>query len=214
MSESRCQIDAMLFKPVPGGFVYRAPNPWIFGRADHYLVDERQKAELLATLVAPRPLLRLAAVAAGVLVWGAAMGTLGWAVSGHPDPTVGDAAIMLGATFAALFLAPHLALRRKLRRVQPILAAATRTTAVITSREIRVAMRKTTSFKTAVFVMAMSAFAGAAQIVSLVVRNPRHPLFSDVQSDLSVLLLVLCAVMVVRYGALALGKARRTQAAA
>src|SRR5580693_7314394 len=99
MSESRRQIDAMLFKPVPGGFIYRAPNPWIFGRADHYVVNEQQKAEVLGMLVAPRPLLRLAAIVAGALLWGAAMGTVGWAFSGHEDPTFGDAVIMIVMTF-------------------------------------------------------------------------------------------------------------------
>ena len=38
-------------------------------------------------------------------------------------------------------------------------------------------------------------------------------LFSDVQSDLSLFLLVFCAIMVVRYVALAIGKVRQTQAA-
>jgi hypothetical protein len=212
MSESRRQIDAMLFKPVPGGFIYRAPNPWIFGRADHYIVNEQQKAELLGMLVAPRPLLRLTVIVAAVMAWGVAMGTFGWIFSGHEDPTAGDAVIMILMTFAALFLALHLALRRKLRRMQPILAAATPTTAAITSNEIRAAIRKTTSFKTAVVVAAMSAFGCAAQIFSLVIRNARHPLLSDVQSDLSVFLLVLCAVMAVRYLALAIGKVRQTQA--
>ena len=59
----------------------------------------------------------------------------------------------------------------------------------------------------------MSAFGCAAQIFSLVIRNSRHPLFSDVQSDLSLFLLVFCAIMVVRYVALAIGKVRQTQAA-
>src|SRR6201999_1655467 len=103
-------------------------------------------------LVAPHPLRRLAVIVAGVLAWGAAMGTVGWAFSGHEDPTVGDMVIMIVTTVAVMFLAMHLALRRKLRRVQPILAAATPTTAAITSGDICAAMRKTTSLKTAVIV--------------------------------------------------------------
>src|SRR5262249_22217747 len=157
MSETRRQIDAMLFKPVPGGFIYRAPNPWIFGRADHYVVNEQQKAELLGMLVARRPLLRIAVIIAGVLLWGVAIGTVGWAFAGHEDPTAGDVVIMVIATLAALFLALHLALRHKLRRVEPILAAATRTTATIMSGEIRAAISRTTSLKTALVVVALSA---------------------------------------------------------
>jgi MFS family permease len=36
----------IVFKPVAGGYIYRAPNPWLFGRGPHYRVDEAQKAEL------------------------------------------------------------------------------------------------------------------------------------------------------------------------
>ncbi len=214
MSESRRQIDAMLFKPVPGGFIYRAPNPWIFGRADHYIVNEQQKGDLLGMLVAPRPLLRLTVIFVGLLLWALAMATVGWAFSGHEDPTAGDVVIMIVMTFAALFLALHLALRHKLRRMQPILAAATRTTAAISPSEISAAIKTTTSFKSAIIVVATSAFGCAAQIFSLVVRNPRHPLFSDVQSNLSIFLLILCAFLMVRYSALAIGKVRQTRAMA
>ena len=150
----------------------------------------------------------------GVLLWGAAMGTIGWAFSGHEDPTVGDAVIMILVTFAALFLALHLTLRNKLRRMQPILAAATPTTAVITSGDIHAAIRKTTSFKSAMVGGAMCAFGCAAQIFSLVISNARHPLFSDVQSGLSVFLLVMCAILAARYFALAIGKVRQMQAVA
>jgi len=34
------------FKPVEGGFLYRAPNPWVFGRYRHYFVNAEQKATL------------------------------------------------------------------------------------------------------------------------------------------------------------------------
>ncbi len=214
MSESRRQIDAMLFKPAPDGFIYRAPNPWIFGRADHYIVSEQQKAELLGILVARRPVLRVIVVICGLLLFGAAMGTVGWAFSGHEDPSVGDAVIMILVTFAALFLALHLTLRSKLRRMQPILAVATPTTAAITSGDIQAAIRKTTSFKSAMACGAMCTFGCAAQIFSLVIRNTHHPLFSDVQSGLSVFILVLSGAMAAGFFVRAKGKLRQTQAEA
>ena len=58
MFDNRAQIEAVSFKPVDDGFIYRAPNPWLFGHADHYRVDAAQKAALLDVLVAPRPGLR------------------------------------------------------------------------------------------------------------------------------------------------------------
>jgi hypothetical protein len=98
--------------------------------------------------------------------------------------------------------------------VQPILAAATPTTEAITSAEMLAAMNQTTSFKTTLVVAAAFIFGCAGQITSLVVRNARHPLFSDVPSDVSVFLLLLCAAMAVRSLAQAFGKMRQTPAAA
>ena len=45
----------LYFKWVPEGFVFRAPNPWIFGAADHYLVSEAQRDEIAAILLPQRP---------------------------------------------------------------------------------------------------------------------------------------------------------------
>jgi hypothetical protein len=42
------------FKPVPGGYVFRAPSPWIFWDRRFYLVNERERTELLSILAAPR----------------------------------------------------------------------------------------------------------------------------------------------------------------
>ena len=34
-----------MFEPVPGGFIFRAPTPWIFGSTRRYFVEEDQYAE-------------------------------------------------------------------------------------------------------------------------------------------------------------------------
>lgn len=39
-------MEQVAFKPVPEGYIYRAPNPWLFGPARYYLINENQKAEL------------------------------------------------------------------------------------------------------------------------------------------------------------------------
>jgi MFS family permease len=39
-------MEQVAFKPVAEGYVYRAPNPWLFGRGRYYRVNENQKAEL------------------------------------------------------------------------------------------------------------------------------------------------------------------------
>ena len=49
------------FKPVAGGYLFQAPNPWPFGRSSAYLVNEAQKATLAARLRRMRrQILRLA----------------------------------------------------------------------------------------------------------------------------------------------------------
>ena len=37
----------VIFKPVPGGYVYRVPNAWVFGSGVHLLVDDGQKAAII-----------------------------------------------------------------------------------------------------------------------------------------------------------------------
>jgi len=39
-------MQELSFKPVAGGYLYRAPSPWLFGPAPHYIVTEEQKAAL------------------------------------------------------------------------------------------------------------------------------------------------------------------------
>ena len=39
-------MEELTFRPVEGGFLYRAPNPWLFGRYRHYFVNAEQKATL------------------------------------------------------------------------------------------------------------------------------------------------------------------------
>ncbi len=39
-------MEELSFKRVPDGWVYRAPNPWLFGSARYYLLDEAQKSEI------------------------------------------------------------------------------------------------------------------------------------------------------------------------
>ena len=39
-------MEEVAFKPRADGFVYRPPNPWLFGRGRYYLVNDAQKSEL------------------------------------------------------------------------------------------------------------------------------------------------------------------------
>jgi hypothetical protein len=47
----------VVFMTVPGGYVYRAPNARLFGFRNQYLVNEAQKAEILAIFKTPTQLI-------------------------------------------------------------------------------------------------------------------------------------------------------------
>src|SRR6267154_1513174 len=64
MADTRTQIAAVLFRPAPGGYVYREPYGWPFGEAPHYLVNEDQKAAIMEITLSKRPIL------AQVILWG------------------------------------------------------------------------------------------------------------------------------------------------
>ena len=90
------EIEAVLFKKVEGGYVFQQPNPWLFGRSSRYLVSEAQKAALLAIIMPRRPVLRIAIITIGVLLWAVAVSTAVWAFgSGHDNPTTGDFAAIV-----------------------------------------------------------------------------------------------------------------------
>jgi hypothetical protein len=109
------------FKPAPeGGYVYRCPNPWLFGHWRSYLVDEAQKESLSVHL---RQRQRLILWLMGFYLLVAFGLTLMFGSSGRaPDPTTGGfyafvALALLG--MLALALVPHVYLMRK---IEPMLA--------------------------------------------------------------------------------------------
>jgi len=83
--------EALMFKKVPDGYVFRAPNPWVFGRARFYLVNEAQKAQLLAIVTARSQAVFWVALVALI---GASTAALAYG-TGHDNPTVRDAVVML-----------------------------------------------------------------------------------------------------------------------
>ena len=134
--------EAIMFKKVPDGYVFRAPNPFVFGRARFYLVNEAQKAQLLAIITARNPavfwvvVMFLIAAATAALAYG----------TGHDNPTVGDAIVMLGLIPVWLYSAVLISTRPTTRKLEPLLAGLQPTDQSITSADLRKAVRKTVSF--------------------------------------------------------------------
>ena len=107
------------FKPAPeGGYVYRCPNPWLFGHWRSYLVDEAQK-ESLSVHLRQRQRLILWLMVFYLLI--AFVLTLMFGSEGAPKATADSfyafvAVALLG--MLALALVPHIYLMRK---IEPLL---------------------------------------------------------------------------------------------
>jgi hypothetical protein len=113
------------FKPVPGGYEFRRPNPWLFGFWRTYLVNDAQK-EVLAAFVRQRQRLILGLLAIYLLLGAAATFAL-QALGGPPDLSPGQfATVVVVAMLGMLMLAlvPHIYLMRK---IEPLLAQLQRT---------------------------------------------------------------------------------------
>ena len=207
------EMESVLFKRVAGGHIFQAPNPWIFGQSSRYLVNDTQKAQLLAIITPRRPMLRVAVITAGIVLWTVAVAAIVWAFSPeHDQPTGYEMVAMVVLIVVPMFIALMMALQRNLRRMQPVLAGLSRTDERISSSDRRLAMAKAMSFRRALLIGGAWATTFLLQIFILVVRNVRHPLFGDVQSFVSVFMAIVAAGLAVHYLLIAIRKIRSKEA--
>ena len=170
------RIKSVMFKPVPGGWVYRAPNPWVFGDTPHYFVKEAQKAQIDAIIVPRRPVLFAAVLVAGIIAWVAAVATIIWAFgSGHDDPSASDLVAMIVLIVFPMLAAVPFAAWIQRRRLQPILAGLLLTDERITYADMRQRAETASTLKQSLIACIASVFAcfaaiGAA-LVHLVVKH-------------------------------------------
>jgi hypothetical protein len=123
----------VIFKPVPGGYVYRTPNAWVFGSGVHLLVDDGQKAAIIRTMdsVPLFPIIAASWVTLSVLLGTATL----WAAQ-SPSHSVRDALIgssVLLALYGALFISR----RVLLSRLRPIIGGLPTTDERITRADTR-----------------------------------------------------------------------------
>ena len=170
------RTKSVMFKRVSGGWVYRAPNPWVFGDTPHYLVNEAQKAQIEAIIVPRRPVLFAAALVAGIIAWVVAVATIIWAFgSGHDDPSAGDLVAMTVLIVFPMLAAVPFAAWIQRRRLQPILAGLPLTDERITFADMRQRAETASTLKQSLIACIASVFAcfaaiGAA-LVHLVVKH-------------------------------------------
>jgi hypothetical protein len=176
MADTRTQVAAVLFRPAPGGYVYREPYRWPFGEAPHYLVNEDQKAAIMDITLSKRPILFQ------VILWSTlcaivAISCVGlWAVTGHDTPTGIDTILIILLTVAQVILALAILYWWKRRRMRPLLATLPLTDLRISQSEMRTAATNAMSVKQIVIAGVSGVFASTAMLVSgvvqLVLRQP------------------------------------------
>jgi len=157
---------SVMFKPVADGWVYRAPNPWVFGDAPHYLVNDAQKAQIEAIIIPRRPVLFGVLLVAGIVAWVFALGGIVWAVSRHDDPTTTDVIAIAVLVAISLVAALPFAGWIQRRRLQPILAGLPLTQERITFAEMRKNARTATPFKQSRNAFIASVFASFAAVAA------------------------------------------------
>jgi len=152
-------LKSALFRPTADGWVFRSPNPWVFGDTPHYLVDDAQKARIEAIVSPKRPALVVALYAGGLIVWAVVVALLMSAFSGHPDPTPGDIGLMVFLILVpALGGLPIVGLIQR-RRLAPVLDGARLTTERISNAELRQKVRTATPLKQSLNALVASLFA-------------------------------------------------------
>jgi tetratricopeptide (TPR) repeat protein len=182
------QIRSILLRQVPGGYVFRAPNPKVFGDSDHYLVNEAQRDEIVAIMTPRRPLLMLTLWSGGFVL--AAIASLVLA-PGYPATV---SLVVIAAMVLAAILGLHLSAARKLRRLQPILAGAARTDQRITLADISRTLNHDNSYQQMRRLGMSNAFACLAAVAGVAARVYAHKPGVGILSDPLVLLLCLAAI--------------------
>jgi hypothetical protein len=120
------------FKRVSGGWVFRGPNPWLVGKAPHYLVSDDQRFRVIALIRSAMVTVPLMVIIAVIVVVSVAvywnLGDIGLAF-------LSVAAMLIGIFGAALL---------QQQRLKPILADASRTNERVTYAEMRKAEEDST----------------------------------------------------------------------
>jgi hypothetical protein len=134
--------EALWFKQVPEGYVFRAPNPWIFGSARHFLVNEAQKAQLLTVLTARSQSATLTIVVLACLaMFGASITAVIYA-AGDNDYPVGIFVATIVLVLLSLYAALLIVTLPLAGRVEPLLAGLPPTDQRITAADRRAAAQQ------------------------------------------------------------------------
>jgi hypothetical protein len=132
----------VVFKPISGGYVYRAPNRWLFGSQQHFRVNDAQKAAILATVnTSGQPVLWITGIA--WILQSALFGTALSLWAHRSGSYTAELSGVLAAIATILSVYPAFVISRQLllRRLRPILAGLSPSSDRITNLEERRAIR-------------------------------------------------------------------------
>ena len=169
-----------LFKRVGDRWLYRSPNPWVFGDSPHYLINDAQKTQIEAILLPRSPILLAVILVGGIIGWAVAVSTFMWAFSGHENPTPIDLAIMV-----ALIVGPMLAILPVVgliqrRRVAPFLVGSPLTEERISYAELKQNVQATTPLVQLLNACIASLFASFAATTTILLHLvTRHFVFDS-----------------------------------
>jgi len=165
------EVDAnsLIFRPVPGGYVYRSPSQWIFGASQHYLVSEEQKAQLVATMKIRRPALLAFAILTAAVLTAVAAAAIVWLVSPHENPTLIDGGMIAFLVLGGLYLEFCGFVRYRMRLLRPILPTLTPTEQRITNRQVQAAMDKIVSVKQLLLLALLNTLASGCYLVAFII---------------------------------------------
>jgi hypothetical protein len=190
----------IFFKPLPGGFVFAAPNPWVIGRTNHYFITEAQKDEVSAAAQPPSFIAVFSTLLAiMILGLGAAMAFIWYRHSYHFNKfTWSDDFVLLAALMLSMMLALGIAFRSRTNRLRPLLANLPKSDVRITRGDVRRATLDMFSAKQLWLQAALSAFAAAMCLGFVVFKYLRNAVSGDPMS-----ILFLIATCMVGWGLIA-----------
>jgi hypothetical protein len=126
----------IVFKPVQGGYVYRSPNVWLVGSSPHYLLGEKQKAEILGMIASISTRL-LWIIGISALTLSVVLGTSLFVLAGHSNLHGVTEVLLWFALMFSLYAGFLISRQVLLSKLRPILAGLPTTDERITMAEIR-----------------------------------------------------------------------------
>jgi hypothetical protein len=169
MTDLRAQIEAVTFQPVPGGYLYREPFR-MSSKAQHYLVNDAQKAQIVALTMPSRPVLWQISLWCTLFAMVAIAWLVIWLYTGHDNPTVVDAIAMIVLTIAQLLIAFATLRWWKLRHLRPLLATLQPSDLKLTQSAMPDAAMNAMSLKQLLIAGVSSTFAATAALASGVIQ--------------------------------------------